>query len=299
MRVAVSGSTGLIGSNLVAKLRADGHSVSRLVRDGPSRSDAERLIHWNPARGSIDAAALEKHDVVVHLAGEPLFGLWTRARKQAIRESRVRGTALLARTIHGLKNPPAVFTTASAIGYYGDRPNETVDENSAAGRGFLAEVVQAWEDAAQPARSVSRVAHTRFGLILTPKGGSLQAMLPLFKLGMGGRLGSGEQIWSWVTIHDVLSAISHVATTDLSGPVNVTAPNAVSNEQFTRILGKVLSRPTVLPAPAFALRLLMQEMADELLLSGARVMPRRLMESGFVFQHPDLEPALRAILYKP
>jgi uncharacterized protein (TIGR01777 family) len=299
MRFAVTGSTGLIGSALVSELRSAGHSVSRLVRQGRYESPTERLISWNPERGVIDAAALESHDAVVHLAGEPIFGLWTQRRKARIRESRVRGTALLARTIAGLQKPPAALICASAMGYYGNRPaNEALDESSAKGHGFLSDVVAAWEEAAQPAVAAgTRVVNTRFSLVLTPKGGSLMAMLPLFRAGLAGKLGSGEQVWSWITLTDVIGGIRHaLATTELRGPVNFATPHPVTNAEFTRVLGRVLNRPTFMAAPAFALKLALGEMAEELLLSGSRVVPRKLVESAYPFRHPELEVALQHLL---
>jgi uncharacterized protein len=289
----------LVGSALVGDLRAAGNSVSRLVRTPETRSSAERLIHWNPERGVIDAAALENHDAVVHLAGESLIGLWTEAKKARIRESRVRGTALLSRALATLQQPPAVFISASAVGYYGDHPaSEQVDENTPAGRGFLAEVVEAWEGATAPAQAARiRVVCTRFGLVLSPRGGSLAVMLPIFQLGLGGKVGSGEQVWSWIALPDVVSGITHaIAQPTLRGPVNFTAPGAVTNAEFTRTLAQVLNRPAIFAAPAFALRLVVRGMADEMLLGGARVLPRKLQQSGYTFRHPELEGALRALL---
>ena len=297
MRVAVTGSTGLIGSALVADLRANGHSVSRLVRGGGTKSDAERLISWNPERGTIDAAALEGHDAVVHLAGEPIFGLWTTAKKQKIRESRVRGTALLARTVAGLSRPPRVFVSGSAIGYYGNRPGTEVDESAGPGSGFLAETAQAWEEAAAPAAAVSRVVKLRTGLVMTRRGGSLATMLPIFQAGLGGRLGSGQQVWSWITLDDLIGAIRHaIDTPAISGPLNATAPNPVSNAEFTRVLAAALKRPAFFAVPGFALRLVMRDMANEMLLFGVRALPRKLLETGYAFRHPTLEPALREVL---
>jgi len=299
MRIAVTGSTGMIGKALVAELRASGHTVTRVVRTPQASSEREQLVSWDPKTGSIDAEGLENHAALVHLAGASIFGLWTPTRKQAILDSRVQGTTLLSRSLAGLRHPPRVLITASAIGYYGDRPaNESLAETAAAGRGFLAEVVQRWEQSAEPARTTGiRVAHTRFGLILTPSGGALGAMLPIFQLGLGGRLGSGDQIWSWVTLPDVIGAIQQVIARDeLSGPVNVAAPGAVSNAEFTRTLGRVLHRPTLFHVPRFVLHAVLREMADELLLSGAKVVPRKLLDTGFRFRHGELEPALRALL---
>ena len=302
MRFAVTGSTGLIGSALVAELRTAGHSVSRVVRSSNPQAGAEHLIHWHPDRGVIDGAALEQHDAVVHLAGESLNGLWTPAKKTRIRESRVRGTELLARTLAGLTHPPRVLVCASAVGYYGNRPgNEAVDEDAPHGTGFLAKVVVEWEEAAQPAKAAGiRVANCRFGIVLSPRGGALGAMLPIFQAGLGGKLGSGEQVWSWIALPDLVRAIMHVvANTGLSGPINFTTPNAVTNGEFTRVLGHVLGRPTIFTVPAFAMRLALRGMADEMLLSGVRVLPRKLEASGYVFRYPELEVALRALLHRP
>lgn len=300
MRVAITGSSGLIGGALVEDLRASGHTISRLVRREVSQGGPEPLIHWSPERGTIDAAALEGHDAVVHLAGEPIFGLWTANKKQKIRESRLRGTTLLARTIAGLKRPPSVLLSASAIGFYGDRPaDEVVTEQSPPGAGFLAEVAQEWEAAAEPARAVCRVVHPRMGLVLTRRGGALQVMLPLFRAGLGGKLGSGKQMWSWVTLADVIGAMRHaIDSAAISGPMNVTAPNPVTNEEFTRVLARALNRPALFAVPAFAARLAMREMADEMLLSGVRAVPRKLEESGYAFRHPQLAVGLAEVLSK-
>lgn len=298
MRVAITGSGGLIGSALAARLRADGHDVTRLVRDR-RQAGAPGSVYWDPARGRIDAAGLEGHDVVIHLAGESLVGLWTERKKARIRDSRVRGTALVAEALAGLARPPGVLLSASAIGYYGARPpEEAVDEATPPGSGFLAETARAWEAAAEPARAAGiRVVHPRFGLVLSPRGGALAAMLPVFRLGLGGSLGGGTQVWSWIALDDVVEAALHVLRTDaLAGPVNFTAPEPVSNAEFTRVLGLVLRRPAPFSVPTFAARLAAGEMAQEMLLTGARVLPRRLLESGYRFRFPTLEPALRHLL---
>jgi uncharacterized protein (TIGR01777 family) len=298
MRVAVTGSTGLIGTALVVRLREEGHDVTRLVRDR-SRAREPGAVFWDPARGEVDAAGLEGHDVVVHLAGESLVGIWTRAKKRRIRESRVRGTRVLAEALAGLARPPLLLLAASAIGFYGPRePDEVVDESTPAGRGFLAEVAAEWEAAAEPARHAGiRVVHARFGLVLSPRGGALAKMLPVFRPGLGGTLGSGEQIWSWIALDDVVEAALHVVRTEaLAGPVNFTAPEPVSNAEFTRVLGRVLRRPAPFGVPAFAARLVAGEMAEEMLLAGAYVVPRRLLDSGYGFRLPALEPALRRLL---
>lgn len=299
MRIAVTGSSGLIGSALVGELRSAGHSVSRVVRNNRTESPTERLISWNPERGVLDATALEGHDAVVHLAGEPIFGRWTQARKARIRDSRVRGTALLARTIAGLQRPPSVLVSASAIGFYGNRPaNEALEETAEKGSGFLANVVAAWEEAAQPANTAgTRVVNPRFGLVLSPKGGALAVMLPIFRAGFGGRLGRGDQMWSWITLNDVIGGIRHImARSELRGPVNFTTTAAVTNAVFTRTLGRILRRPTVFTAPAFGIKLVMGEMAEEMLLSGSRVIPRKLLDSGYKYRQSELESALRGLV---
>jgi uncharacterized protein (TIGR01777 family) len=257
------------------------------------------LISWNPERGVLDAPALEGHDAIVHLAGESIFGRWTQARKAHIRDSRVRGTALLARTIAGLQRPPSVLVSASAIGYYGNRPqDEQVEENASNGSGFLASVCSAWEEAAEPAKTAgTRVVHPRFGIVLSPKGGALAVMLPIFKAGLGGKLGSGSQMWSWITINDVIGGIRHTITrTELRGAVNFTAPSPVPNATFTKTLGHVLGRPTWFAVPSVAMKLVMGEMAEDMLLSGARVVPRKLLDSGYNYRQSELEPALRDLL---
>ena len=298
MKVIVSGSSGLIGTALVAQLRGAGHSVTRLVRNSRPTSVSERVVPWSPDAGTIEAAQLEGHEAVVNLAGESLIGVWTSGKKAAIRESRVRGTTLLARTIADLKDPPRVFVSASAVGYYGDRPGaERLDEDASKGSGFLSDVVEEWEGAAHLADATARVVTTRFGLVLSPKGGALAVMLPIFRAGLGGRVGSGDQTWSWVALDDVIGSMLHVLTNDsLRGAVNFAAPNAVTNREFTETLGQVLHRPTVMVAPAFAIRLVTGDMGKEMLLAGANVIPSRLLETGYHFKFPVLEPALKALL---
>ena len=294
MRVAVSGTSGLIGQAVLKELAARGHVALPLVRPASKKTG----IYWDPNTGQIEREKLEGIDAVVHLAGETIAGLWTSARRQRILDSRVKGTSLIATTLASLDRPPGALVSASAIGYYGNRPaSETIDETASSGTGFLRDVVLAWESAAGPARSAGiRVVHPRFGLVLGKGGGMLKPALPAFYAGLGGRLGSGKQIWSWVAIDDVAGSIVHmIEHGSLSGPVNVTAPNPVSNAEFTRILGEVLHRPTVLPVPEFILRLV-GDVAEELVLSGARVIPRKLLESGYHFRYPELRQALQAVL---
>ncbi len=297
MKIAVTGSTGLVGSTLVPSLSAAGHEVRRVVRARPGRGSTN--VYWDPDAAEIDAARLEGLDAVIHLAGESIAaGRWTAERKRRIRDSRVEGTQLLVGALTALEEPPAALICASAIGFYGDRGEDVVDEDSAPGAGFLADVCREWEGAAQPVlqRGV-RVTLLRFGVILSPAGGALATMLPIFRLGLGGVVGSGKQYMSWVALDDAVGAIHHtLGHAELAGPVNVVSPNPVTNRDYTRTLGRVLSRPTIFPVPAFAARLAMGEMADELLLSSTRVEPHRLNASGYPFRHPDLEEALRHLL---
>ena len=295
MDVLVSGATGLIGSALVPALRNEGHQVRCLARSGDSSEDA---VRWDPSAGTIDAAGLEGVNGVAHLAGENIVGRWTDAKKARIRDSRVQGTGLLAGTLAGLSTPPEVMVSASAAGYYGDRGNELLTEESAPGNNFLAGVCQEWEAAADPAREAGiRVVHPRFGIVLSAEGGALGTTLPIFKLGGGGRIGSGGQYWSWIAIDDVVGAILHTLTTDsLEGPVNVTVPDPPTNAEYTKILGHVLGRPTVFPLPAPVARLALGQVADELLLASQRIEPTRLKESGYSYRYLELEGALRHLL---
>lgn len=294
MNVLISGRTGLIGSALDAFLTTGGHRTAGLTR---RPSPGPGMIHWDWAGGELRATDLHGFDAVVHLAGENLAaGRWTAAQKARIRDSRVQGTRRLCEALAALERPPGVLIAASAIGYYGDRGDELLTEVSAPGRGFLAEVCQEWEAATLPARDKGiRVVNLRIGVVLSAKGGALPKMLTPFRLGAGGRIGSGRQYWSWVALEDVVGAIHHGLMTDaLSGPVNAVSPQPVTNREFTRTLGEVLHRPTLLPLPKFAARLALgREMADEMLLSSTRVVPRRLQESGYPFRHPTLRDALR------
>lgn len=295
LSVAVTGASGLIGSALVPVLTAAGHAVTRLVRRAPGPGEAR----WNPGAGQIDAAALEGTDVVVHLAGESIASArWTVERKRRIRDSRVVGTGLLARTLAALNRPPQLLVSASAIGLYGHRGDTPLTESDPPGTGFLAEVGRDWEGATGPASQAGiRAVLLRFGIILSPQGGALAKMLPPFRLGVGGPLGSGRQWMSWLTIADAVGIIQHgITCLELSGPVNAVAPEPVTNAEFTRSLGMVLGRPAVLPVPTFALELLFGEMAGEALLGSQRVLPRRLEETGYAFRDPVLLPALRRLL---
>jgi uncharacterized protein len=299
MKILVTGSTGLVGSALTPSLKAQGHQVIQLVRSTPQ--DKATQIYWNPLKGTLSAEELEGIDAVVHLAGESIAeGRWSEEKKKRIRESRVKGTTLLSETLTKLKEKPQVFVSASAIGFYGSRGDETLTEQSASGEDFLAEVCRAWELSTQAAaQSGVRVVNLRFGVILSREGGALAKMLTPFKLGVGGKVGDGRQYMSWIAIDDVVGAIEHALLNEnLRGPVNVVAPSPVTNQEFTRALGDVLSRPTILPMPAFAVRLMFGEMADATLLASQRVEPARLRESGFAFKYPEIEGALRHVLSK-
>jgi uncharacterized protein (TIGR01777 family) len=299
LHVVVSGSTGLVGSALTPFLTTGGHRVTRLVR-AQTRPGYDE-IRWDPIAGSVETAGLEGIDAVVHLAGENIAARrWTAATKARIEESRARGTRLLCEALARLRQPPKVLVCASAIGYYGHRGATTVDEDSAAGTGFLADVCRAWEAATAPASEAGiRVVHLRCGVVLTAAGGALAKLLLPFQLGAGGRLGSGRQYMSWIGIDDVLGAILHTVRTDtLRGAVNAVAPRAVTNLDFTKALGRVLSRPTLFPVPAAAARLVFGEMADEMLLASTRVAPTRLTATHYAFRHPELEDALRHTLGK-
>lgn len=298
MNVVVSGSRGLIGSALLPALTTQGHTVKRLVRSAP-HSDQD--IPWDPASGEIDVARLEGTNAVVHLAGDNIAsGRWTDEKKKRLRESRIKGTKSLCEALAGMNNPPDVLICASAIGYYGDTGDQTVDEGNPSGEGFLAELCRDWEAATAPARERGiRVVNLRFGIVLSPRGGALAQMLTPFQMGAGGIIGNGRQYMSWVAIDDVAGIIAHVLQDkQVSGPVNAVSPNPVDNKEYTRVLGKVLHRPTIFPIPAFGARLVFGEMADELLLASGRVMPTKLSAAGYRFQYPDLEDALRHVLGK-
>ena len=294
MNVLMSGATGLIGSALTPELEARGHGVRRLTR----RPRAEGDVGWDLDAGTI-GGDLSGTEAVVHLAGESIAeGRWTQEKKRRISESRQKGTRLLAEKIAGLETPPSVMVSASAIGYYGDRGNELLTEESEPGELFLSRVCREWEGGADPAREAGvRVVHPRFGIVLSTEGGALGTTLPIFKLGGGGRIGSGRQYWSWVSLDDVVGAIVHAIENDaLSGPVNVVGPDPPTNAEYTRVLGRVLGRPTFFAVPAPAARVALGGMADELLLASARVEPAKLEETGYEYRYPELEGALRHLL---
>jgi uncharacterized protein (TIGR01777 family) len=295
MRVTITGSSGLIGSALVRSLRRDGHQVVRLIRREPFASDEAR---WSPADGCVEAASLDGVDAVVHLAGAGVADRpWTRAYKRKIRESRIAGTRTIAEAIATAGHRPHVLVCGSAIGYYGDTGGREVDEKAPAGSGFFAALVRDWEAAAKPAVDAGvRVVQPRTGVVLSREGGLLGAALPLFRLGLGGRLGDGGQWTSWISIHDQVAALRFLIDHEISGPVNLTAPNPVTNEVYTRALGRVLHRPTRVTVPKVALRTALRELADEGPLISQRVVPRRLEEAGFRFAHEDVDAALRAVL---
>lgn len=298
MKLLLTGSGGLLGSALNAAWQTNGHACFRLVR-----GDADdTAINWDPAADAIpNHERLEGMEAVVHLAGRNIACRWTPANRAAIRDSRIRGTALLARTLAGLKQPPAVFLSASATGYYGDTGNRDVDETAGMGTGFLAEVCRDWEAATAPATQAGiRVVHLRTGAVLSRQGGMLGKILPLFQAGFGGRIGSGKQFLSWISLPDVVSIIRFLIKTDaIRGPVNLVSPTPITNAEFTRILAHALSRPAVFSVPAFAARLMLGQMAEETALLSTRVKPDVLLRHGYRFAHPDLAGALQAVLSSP
>ena len=299
MKILISGSHGLVGTALIKSLETDGHEIFRLVRHYPN-SEAE--IEWSPDRYSIALAMIEGFDAVVNLAGESIAeGRWTDEKKRRIRESRVKGTKLLGDALANLTKRPKTFICASAIGYYGNRGDELLTESSAPGDDFLAAVCVEWEKASALATEKGiRVVNARFGVILDAKGGALAKMLPPFRMGIGGKIGSGKQWMSWIALDDVVGALNFALTNEtLKGPVNFVAPNPVRNAEFTKTLGKVLSRPTLFPIPAFGVRLLFGEMGEALLLGGQCVEPERLKSSGYQFQYSQLQTALSHALQKP
>jgi uncharacterized protein (TIGR01777 family) len=296
-RIAVAGASGLVGEALVSLWTERGRDVVRLVRRSPRSAASE--VYWNPDSGEIDGPALEGIDAVVHLGGAGIAaGRWSAKQKTAILESRVASTRLLSNSLSEMNRPPHTFICASAIGYYGDRGDEVLTEKSPPGAGFLADVCKAWEAATEPARQAGlRVVNLRIGMVLSRHGGALKRMLPPFKTGFGGIVGSGRQYMSWIALSDLVRAIDFLLTADdAAGPVNAVAPQPVTNREFTRTLGRALRRPTLLPLPGFAVRLLFGEMGEALLLAGNRVQPARLTQAGFSFEYPCLEAALNAEL---
>lgn len=299
MRIAISGSTGLIGTALTRALRADGHDVVRLVRGEPPFPDAPLAVRWDPAAGTIEADKLEGVDAVVNLSGRSIgTKRWTDDEKRLLLESRTASTALLAGTLAGLERPPRVFLSGSAIGIYGDGGDEELTETSPPGTGFLAELCRQWEAATEPAEAAGiRVCHLRTGLVLAPDGGFLDRPVLLTKLFLGGPIGSGRQWWSWIDIDDEVDAIRFLLDHDTAGAVNLVGPSPETNRSFTKALGRVLGRPTLLPAPAFGVRLILgRELADEVVLAGQRVLPRSLEGAGFDFRYDDAEASLRHVL---
>jgi len=292
MRIAIAGASGLVGKALTPLLEAEGHDVVRLVRSWPKAGE----IEWHPNQDSIDTGKLEGFDAIINLAGENVAeGRWTEEKKKKIHDSRVNGTHLLSEAIAKLTTKPRCFLCASATGIYGDRGDETLDEQSESGGGFLAGVCREWEKATEPAhRAGVRVVNFRFGPILARAGGMLEKMLTPFKMGLGGKIGAGKQYISWVAIEDAVAVIKRVLNDEsIRGPLNVVSPKPVTNERFTRALGEVLSRPTVMAVPAFAARLAFGEMADEMLLVSQKVIPKKLQAAGFQLEYSDLETALQ------
>jgi hypothetical protein len=292
VRTLISGGSGLIGSALRGSLEADGHTVASLTR----RPELAGDVGWRPLAGVLDSSAIKGFDAIVHLAGESISSRWTSRKKDAIRESRIRGTRLLAETIADLTSPPRVFVSSSATGYYGDRGDDLCDESMSAGAGFLADVAEEWEIAASVAGSTTRVVIARTGIVLSREGGALAELERPLRLGVAGKVGSGRQWWSWISLRDQVRALRHLIDTEtLAGPVNLVAPSQSRNDEFMKTAGRVVGRPTVLPLPGFGVRTLLGEMGEALLLTSTRVTPTRLLESGFTFEDGKLEPALRRL----
>ena len=295
MRIAVSGAGGLIGSALAEALAGDGHEVVRLVRHAP-KHDGE--VAWDPAAGTVDTDGLAGCEAVVHLAGAGIGDRrWTEDRKKVLRDSRVRGTGTIARAVASMPTPPSVLVCGSAIGYYGDTGDRWVDEDSPPGRGFLADLVVEWEAAADPAREAGiRTVHARTGLVVARGGGAWAPLFPIFRAGLGGRLGSGRQFWSFISLHDEIAALRFlIDTPSLSGPVNLTAPDPLTNREITKAMGKVLHRPTLAAVPAPVLRTVLGEFAGDV-LSSQRVRPGRLLDAGFTWAHPEIQQAVKEAL---
>ena len=297
MKIVISGASGLIGTQLVTTLKSSGHEVVQLVR----RSAAAGQIMWDPKSGKLDPASLEGCDAVIHLSGAGIGDKrWSDSYRKEILDSRTETTSLLANTIASLQRKPSVFLSGSAIGIYGARGDEQLTETSAHGTGFLADVCKQWEAAAKPAIDAGvRTVFLRTGIVLSPKGGALKKLLPLFRLGVGGKFGNGKQWQSWISMDDEVASIIHLLTANVSGAVNLTAPQPVTNAEFTKVLARVVKRPAIVPVPTFAPKILLGgELADALLFTGQRVMPQALTASGYVFKHSTLESALRSLLTK-
>jgi uncharacterized protein (TIGR01777 family) len=290
LTIAIAGVSGMLGGAVAARLTASGHTVRRIGRR-PATSD----IVWDPEAGRLEPSALDAVDAIANFAGETIAQRWTADRKRIIRESRLRSTDLLARTAAALHKPPSVFVGTSAVGYYGNRGDEILDESSSQGAGFLAGLVGEWEAAADPARAAGiRVVHPRFGVVMSPRGGALAKLLPIFSMGGGGKIGDGRQWMSWIGLDDLARAVIRlIEDASLREIVNVTSPNPVTNAEFAETLGKVLHRPSMISVPGFAVRMLYGEMGEETVLAGQRVMPRVLEHAGFAFAHPRLQDALR------
>lgn len=300
MRIAISGSNGLIGSAVVDYLRAQHHDITFLVRPETKYKPGETIVRWDVAKDFIEADKLENHDAVIHLAGANIADKpWSDEYKKIILDSRVKGTTLLSQSLALLRRPPKVLLSASAIGYYGPHPAVLdIDESAPRGKTFLSQVCAQWEKSTQAAEAArTRVVHMRLGFVLSYQGGGLAKMLPPFEVGLGGRLGSGRQMTSWIALQEIPLIMNHLIRTEsISGAVNVVAPNPVSNADFTRALGKVLQRPTIFPVPGFIVNMMFGEMGQELLLQGAKVLPQKLLNSGYTFTYPDIESGLKAAL---
>ncbi|MDX9971619.1 MAG: TIGR01777 family oxidoreductase [FCB group bacterium] len=296
MKILLTGSTGVIGSKLIPLLKKDRHHITRLVRTSQNSGAPEVL--WNPREGTIDREGIEGHDAVIHLAGESIAGIWTAGKKKEIYDSRVDGTTLLAKAVAKAKKRPHTFLSASAIGYYGDRGEEVLTEESCGGEHFLSQVCQDWEKATAPARKAGiRVANLRFGIVLSRDDATFQFLTTMFKVGLGGQLGGGENYISWITVDDAVRAVKHVLMNpEISGPVNIVTPNSVRHKELVAKLGEALSRPTFLALPEFATRAVFGDIANTLLLSSMCVRPAKLQKSGFRPRHARLETALRHLL---
>ncbi|MGI4830155.1 MAG: TIGR01777 family oxidoreductase [Janthinobacterium lividum] len=294
MRILISGSTGLIGRHLMTALRASGSTVVPLVRNG----EASGTVHWDPAGKALNPDLVSGFDIVIHLAGEPVAtGLWTAAKRRKIYDSRVDGTRKLAEALAAAKCPPRMFLSASGINYYGDRGDTILDETQPLGQGFLAEVCRNWEAAAAPLAGLARIVHLRIGIVLAEDGGTLPAMLPLFRLGLGGPVAGGRAYVSWITIRDLVRAITYIVESDrLEGPLNLVSPHPATNREFTIALAKALGRAAILPVPGWAVRFLLGQLGVETVLSSVRAVPEKLLRDGFTFHDAHIALALKSVL---